>query len=72
MGSGLTFYFKIAPHICRHFSYVWGEPTHFVHDADSDGDGIPLNKEWSVCLMFLWFYVSVSYDTGWRELEDKT
>lgn len=50
------------------FSGVWGEATHFVHkDLDSENlnnyaesEGVPLNKEYSFNISWLFFYFNLS------------
>ena len=44
-------------------NWNFGESTHFIHKADDwSGDGIPLNKEWSISLHWLWFHLNISFE----------
>jgi hypothetical protein len=69
---GLTLYLRISADICWAFNYNLGEPNHFVHDGNPKyPDGTPLNKDYSVELMFLWFYITISYNVPLPYIEQQ-
>lgn len=63
-------------HIYTHFSITfkwlcwkpqievdWGEPNHFVHPEDDfSGRGIPLNKQWSLGVMWGVFHFVICFN----------
>ena len=58
----ITKLFDWKPHI----ELLWGEPTHFYHPDTEDGSDIdfskevPLNKEYSLAIDWLWFMFNIS------------
>ena len=68
-GTNFSIYFSVSNRFNwkPYSDLVWGKSTHFYHpdtDKDTDwtkeGPGVPLNKQWSLDVQWLWFYFCIN------------